>query len=266
MDPPLQRGQVWKYIFTQIRPRERTQLLNAPWWLATFTSLVLAFVAIYQEHIRRQLFGPRLELWFDQSSLIDVHRTVTMTTYDVADGGQRRGFIPSYWLRLRIANAGQTSASGVRVIVQALWHRAASGHYVRDARFTPLALKWSYLARPTLDTLPAGIEQHCDLLEIRDPSRAFPSGVPIESIEPCSAILQLEVNPLTAPGLLRAGSYRLQLAVAAANSDPRRFLLHFDVPVAWIDDEATMREAMHIGGVATRSPLAPLLPDSFTYE
>src|SRR4051812_1444920 len=113
--------------------------MTPPWWLASATALFLGFVAIFQEQIRRYLFGPKLELWFDTRSLIDAHRTTMLTTYKAPNGKDMMGVSQAFWVRLRVANTGHSAAQGVRLVAQALWKRRdADGSPSRVVKFTPL--------------------------------------------------------------------------------------------------------------------------------
>jgi len=156
---------------------EGDSMTPTPWWLASLTALVVAIIGVFQEQIRRALFGPKLDVWFDQESLVDSHLTQLTLTRRI-DGQTDEISIPTFWVRLRVANAGRTAAHFVELIAAELWRRkSGESNFARDPKFSPLALKWAHLGKPTLELLAAGLEKHCDLLHIPDPSRTVPEGI-----------------------------------------------------------------------------------------
>lgn len=234
----------------------------APWWLPSATALFIAIIAIWQEQIRRILFGARLTVVFDAATLADSHITTLTLKWD--DGArQRTSTIPTFWVRVRVANTGKTSAHDVRLIAVSLWMKSRRGRYERDPKFTSLNLKWANLGTATLHTLPAGIEQHCDLFHIPDPSRTIPEGYTETPPRRTQGFLETEVHPNYRPGTLGAGHYKLELISVASDARPRRLFVEFAIPEVWVSDDRAMQRIVNLQGLDTTAFDPPLFPEYY---
>jgi hypothetical protein len=158
--------------------------------------------------------------------------------------GEYQGHIietPDFWVRIRVANAGRNAAKDVEVIVRDLCKRdPTTGAYIADPIFLPLSIKWSHIGKPQMSQISPGVEKHCDLLHIPDPSRT-PEAIILNAPAPTTAILELEVRPNANPGLLSAGDYSLVILATASNlGSPTRREITFSVPEQWSSDGAEM--------------------------
>ena len=218
-----------------------------PGWLVPLTALIVALIGVLQEQIRRFFFGPKLDLWYDPESLVDSHRTTYVLVSLVMDL-RLRTELETFWVRLRVANTGKMPAHSVELIAKELWRRSVGAtEFTRDPKFSPLGLKWAFVGKPVLDTLPAQIEKHCDLLHIPDPARTSERGV--------RAYLELEVQPNASPGVLVPGDYKLVLVAVASDAGPRTRTVSFTVPPEWTTDEREMQRRVRLTGVPSQSPI-----------
>ncbi len=197
-------------------------------WIAV-VALCVAIVALFKDPIVAYLFGPRLQVVFDQANGADFHR---ITGY-VRASGVLVGHIPMFYARVRVVNAGRSTAQMVELSVTELHRRDLSGTYVRDDTFLPLNLKWSHTGTTHRDRIPPTAMKYCDLLHIQQP--AVPHSKPTMGAE-----LDLEVQPSSGTGWLEPGLYKLIVQVAATNAGAKDVEMHLCVPPTWADDVAGM--------------------------
>jgi hypothetical protein len=101
---------------------------------------------------------------------------------------------------------------------------------VRDVNFLPLNLKWAHTGKPVRERIPPDTDKYCDLLHILKPTQTAS----------LTAELDIEVQPASGSGLLKPGSYRMTLIVAASNARARTFTSDVYIPETWSDDVASM--------------------------
>jgi len=202
----------------------------APAWFAGLGTFVLAFVAIFQEWLKRLFVRPNLLL----NAIVsrpDCHKTKFAMGADV------------YYFRLRVENAGNDAARDLQVYLASIERQRADKQYEVVKRFIPMSLKWAILDQPTLPVLlPRMPPRYCDFAHVTDPQlrRSIAEDLPgVKENSPILA-LNLETSPNNRGHLLEAGVYKFGLKLAASNHPVRDYTLEVDFKGIWFDDEDQM--------------------------
>jgi len=199
-------------------------------WAVAFGTLILAFVAVFQEWIKSWFFKPILGL------------EVRVARPD-AEKTKFNGNIGVYYFRLAVTNTGRKAAEDVQVYVSAVKRKKANTKYETVDRFTPMALMWTHKSVSTLPyLLPKMPAAYCDLGHISDPERkaGMFETLPDVSDEQTIFALETEVKPNSKGYLLAPGEYRVHLKVAASNCLPQDFTVKVNMTGRWFADEEQM--------------------------
>ena len=207
-------------------------LLNSvgPEWFVAVGTLVLAFVAVFQEWLRRLVIRPVLQL-DAKVARPDCHKTKWNVGYDV------------YYFRLRVENRGNDAARDVQVHLARVERQRRDKKYEPVERFEQMNLLWALIRLPTLPTLLPGMPpRFCDLAHITIPSgkRGMNEHLPGVGDDNAVLALDLEVATLRKGNLLEEGIYRFGLKLAASNHPVRDYTLEVDFKGVWFDDEDKM--------------------------
>ena len=201
-----------------------------PEWFVAIGTVVLAFVAVFQEWLRRLVIHPTLKL---SARVIrpDCHKTKWNTGYDV------------YYFRLRLENTGNDAARDVQVYLASVERQRRDKKYEPVEPFEPMNLIWALTRVPTLPTLLPGLPpRFCDLAHITVPGgkRGMNEHLPGVSDDNTVLALDLEVVTQRKAHLLEAGIYKFGLKLAASNHPVRDYTLEVDFKGVWFDDEDKM--------------------------
>ncbi len=147
-------------------------LENPNWWVA-FGTILLAFVAIFQDKIRSMIWRPKLDCIIELKPP-DCHRTKS-TLKRMTDTQQLASFY-SYYYRFAIWNNGNISAKNVEVMITDVLKKEGKD-FKRIEAFTPDNLLWSILHKdfPSnsfktyCDYISPDTFKHCNLGHIHDP-------------------------------------------------------------------------------------------------
>lgn len=212
-----------------------------PAWLAGIGTLIVAFVAIFNEWVKRLFFHPTLRLG------VRVGRPVAEKTFW---GGPMAGsLVTVYYFRLEVENVGNASAEDVQVYAASV-HRVAAGETALVQRFTPMNLCWSHIRKPTLPILlPDMPPRYCDLAHITNPAAKKNLFEDLPSVNEKTPVLalDLEAKPFSGGHLLEPGEYYLVLKLAATNCPPKDYRVYVNFAGLWFDDESKMfKDGIHI--------------------
>lgn len=200
-------------------------------WFVAAGTLVLAFVAVFQEWIKSWFFKPTLNLRI-------------RATRPYAEKTSFNGNSDVYYFRVQVTNSGRKAAEDVQVFASSVKRKKADNKYESVDRFTPMALKWTHKGVATLNyLLPKMPPAYCDLGHITDPARKIaPPFEGLDDVRPEETVfvLETEVNPNSKGNLFGPGEYHIYLTVAASNCEPREFKLTLKLPGKWFPDEARM--------------------------
>jgi hypothetical protein len=227
----------------------------APQWFAALGTFVLAFVAVFQEWLRRLVICPVLKLEA-RVSRPDCHKTTWTAGYKV------------YYFRLRVENTGNDAAHDVQVYLASVERLRLDKTYEPAPRFDPMNLLWALTRKPTLPTLlPKMPPRYCDLAHITDPLGKLSLKEDLPGVGENDPVLALDLEASTnrKGHLLEAGVYRFGIKLAAANHPAHDYTLEVDFRGLWIDDEDKMlREGfgMRLVNRSTSPAGRPILPDS----
>ncbi|HET6203383.1 MAG TPA: hypothetical protein VFI25_11335 [Planctomycetota bacterium] len=217
-------------------------------WTSAAGTLLAVFVALFKEEIvgwwRRPILGARVGL-----EPRDCHKTTVL--YGATP-------LPSqaecYYLRLWIRNDGKVRASKVQVFVEEVRKKQADSSFAAVKSFLPMSLRWSHGLNPSrpeiyADGIPPGMGKHCDLGCVVDPRHRkwVDHHLPTVPDGQCVFHLDVEFESNTLSHLLEPGTYRLDILLAAANTNhPTKKTIELTVNGGWSSDEARMfRE--HLG-------------------
>src|SRR5712692_5514501 len=109
----------------------------APAWFAALGTFALAFVAVFQEWLKRLFVRPDLQL----NAIVsrpDCHKTKFAMGAEV------------YYFRLRVENKGNTAAHDVQIYLANVERQRLDKRYDPVERFAPMNLKWAIIDQPTL--------------------------------------------------------------------------------------------------------------------
>jgi hypothetical protein len=251
--------------------------MSAEWFTAIGTivlaggTVILAFVAIFQDTVRGWIYRPKLEVSIQPQppncfavpmTHANRHSRSTLTTMGsgtsrllasdfgdpiVADGTP----VPdSIYLRLWVKNTAKTAARNVEVYASELLRsRADNVTWDRVNEFTPMNLRWADLHLVYFSIIVRGMGKHCDLGHIVDPARRASPNLRNQEENPRLGLTDqqtsLTFDLITAPNhkghIVGPGHYRLKILVAAENSRrPLEKTISIVLTGNWYQDEARM--------------------------
>lgn len=117
--------------------------------------------------------------------------------------------------------------------------------FERLDKFLPQNLLWTHINQTLYPVLSRGMEKNCDLGFIQDPARRTAEDRLLLGISnrEASFDFSVQVPTFTLNHVITSGTYRLRVAVAAANSrSPKEFTLEIVLSGDWFDDHTVMRE------------------------
>ncbi len=198
------------------------------WWSAigTVSAVIVA------------LFGETIWAWFRRPKLdlsISVQRPDCVRTKLTDNAG--RIVADCYYFRVLVSNRGKRRAEDVELYAERL-QQEENGKFNTVVAFPPMDLRWSHVGKP-LQGISPGLHKHCDLGYIPLPNE-LKEVVEIALYSTARFCFELEVKPNQGGWSIGAGTYRLHLAVAAANAEVQRRVLEIKFGGQWINDETEM--------------------------
>lgn len=221
-------------------------------WLEAIGVTAAVAVALFQERIRRWAYHPALKVTASTDAPDFVQ--IEIDKYQ----GRLVNTAMSYYMRMFVANDGNDTARNVEVDAQGLRRRNNDASWERVKEFPPMNFVWSnspppeqsYVDRIFLRLLPAKTAKPCDIGHMIDPKKRADFGEASLSTKPGEASFTFELvrAPNNKGHIVGPGTYRLNIVVAAENSNPLERSVEITVPSSWSDDEDTMKKS----GVAVR--------------
>lgn len=205
-------------------------------WLIAFGTLLLAFVAIFQDWIRARVWHPELHVCMDFTPPY-CHKAILR-------GRQVRIEADCYYFRLRVSNSGHHRAEMVEVYAAQLSKQQADGSFKEMNSFLPMNLLWSHINKP-YDAISPEMEKLCNLGHIVEPPERSSFAMeddPRLGIPPDKTVFSFDVATpsYTMSHLIPPGIYHLDLLVAAANAKRVKKTVEIIVTGKWFDDEERM--------------------------
>jgi hypothetical protein len=221
-------------------------------WIVAIGTAVLAFVAIFQDKIRGCLMHPILKVSIQPESP-DCHKTFIRSNYILKNKKilytHRIRNIEldanAYYFRIRVTNVGNQKAENVEVFANQLSERMEDGTYKSVGTFFPMNLNWTHIGGLFFPTISPHIYKHCDLFHVVDPKtrgQLEAEDKKWEKIPPTKTILSFDtiVRPNTLGHLVKPGSYKLVLTIAAANAKPITKSIEITLTGDWFETEEEM--------------------------
>ena len=201
-------------------------------WTAAVANVLLAFVAAFQDTIRRALHHPLIQL--EMTSVRPDCQKITMP-------GLNGQAVDCYWFRIRAWNRGGASAQDVEVYAANLEERR-DNHYSTCAWFLPMRLVWSHTGRPLAKHIAPNTYKHCEIGRIVDPQsrNLVIDDLPDTPREDCCLRLFTEAVPVNRRHVLYSGQYRLTLVVSGRDVPAESWTAHITIPHGWEPDEQRM--------------------------
>jgi hypothetical protein len=200
-------------------------------WAVAFGTLVLAFVAVFQQWLQQLVVRPKLVL-SARVARPDAEKNKWTNGADV------------YYFRLGVVNEGNAAARDVQVYLAGVERLRADKKYETVEKFSPMNLVWAHTTRqPTRPVIvPKMPPLFCDLAHIADPAQKSVTGETLPGLAPTEAVLGLDVEVMGFVGrhLLKPDTYKFSLKLAASNHPPLDYTLEVVFPGKWFDDEERM--------------------------
>jgi hypothetical protein len=199
-------------------------------WAVAVGTVILAFVAVFQQWLQRLIVRPRLAMHV-RLARPDAEKT------SFNDGTS------VYYFRLAVENVGNAAAHDVQVYVSEIKKKKPDDKYASVERFMPMALIWAHTGQSTKPSLlPDMPPAFCDFGHISDPERRRYIGedLPDVAVNETVLALDLEVKPFSKGHLLGPGTYRVHLKLAASDCKPRDYVLRVTVTGSWSPYEDKM--------------------------
>jgi hypothetical protein len=205
--------------------------------LAVVTVLVTAFSDTIRGWVRR----PKLALVVGMQPP-EAHRTV------LSRATPNPAATACYYFLLRLENTGNVEAKDVEVFASRLLEKCADRSYRPVTEFLPMNFVLSFVQRPTLPSLPAGLHKHYTLGHVIDPRhrKEFPLETHPEAQQAVgdspqtTFVLDVEFRSNTLGHLLKPGSYQLELRVGASNAKSSTWVLDLELTGRWFDTDKDM--------------------------
>lgn len=204
-------------------------------WLVGIGTLLLAFIAVFQDKLRAYLQSPKLDCEMELKPP-DCHRTV-MT-------GDNLSFYAFYYL-FKIWNRGNISAKNVEVIISNVSKKEGNEFKNVDG-FFPDNLKWSLIGpKIYCDYISPVTFKHCNLGHILDPNfRPRLSGennteLPVGIRETIFCFdVNFRSNRLSY--LVSPGTYKFTITIGCENAKSKSKKYMIEVTGKWFEDESRM--------------------------
>ena len=219
---------------------------EAATWLTAIGTILTVIAAVFQDKIRSHLKKPVFDISISNTRPYSHKMSTETTDFVVTSQAESKEVhaVSCYYIRILVKNTGNDRGDLVEIFVEFIEKRTPGGSYARLDKFFPMNLLWSNIRQPYVTAISPGMAKFCDFGHIIDPAqrkhfdREFDPALPPNDRTLFS--LDLEVKPSNLTHLLTPGIYRINLMVAAANSEPVRRVLELDVSGDWYDDEREM--------------------------
>ena len=203
---------------------------NAAEWFTAIGTIFLAVVALFQEHIRRFIFKPKLDV-----EASNFHPYCIKEEWMLI--GESYAKRQHYRLRVGVLNGGNTKAKSVQVFAKKLERQDGHGIFVRVSPFIEKHLSWADSQGQTLDVLNPGFTAYCHVGNVFC-ANDVPDGVRAiaESVREGNLGTRTILSLFPAGGwgqLFSPGNYRLTVLLGAANTKPTERVFEICVTGNW---------------------------------
>jgi hypothetical protein len=204
-------------------------------WAVAAATVILAFVAVFQEWLRGLFFRPAFRVRGRTEPPDCVW--VPMTGPGIR--------IECVYLRVWIENVGNTTARNVEVYARELRRQRADHQWERVQAFPPMNVVWANAGTIYFPSIPPRMGKHCDICHVVDPQRR--GIVPDEengalnlTDQQTSMTFDLVARPNHKGHIVGPGAYQLDVLVAADNARPHAQTVGITLEGHWYGAETEM--------------------------
>ena len=193
--------------------------------IAIFT-ILLVLITFYQSKIQNLIMRPHLKasIFFNPPDC----QKVTLYGKD------------AYYFRIRVSNYGKSKAEQVEVFIEDILEKQLDGSFLSLKNFLPQNLKWSHIDKIFYPAISPGMEKHCDLGFIIDPQHSKEVNAESKITSNIQFKFAVEVPTATMSYMIKSNEYKIKVKLAAANAEPKDFILNMILINKWYDDEGEM--------------------------
>jgi hypothetical protein len=205
-------------------------------WLTGIGTTGLAVVAVFQDWVRHKVWRPKLTL-----SMLTEPPDCKAVPERMEDSKKTIIMVDSIYLRMRVGNEGNAPALNAEVYADALSRKRKDGSWEKIASFPPMNLTWSDVGGIYFPRISPGMNKHCDVAAIYDPTGlAQVDGTPASILGETKLTFCLVSRPNHLGHIVGPGTYRLSVFLAAENSKPIKRQVVIELPGKWHAGEAAM--------------------------
>jgi len=214
-------------------------------WLVAIGTILLSIVAIFQDKLRAWVMRPKLRVTI-QVAPPDCHKSVIECYNEKI--GIVDVIVEVYYFRLLVKNDGNQRAELVEVFAKKLTEKKEDGAFTKVSTFMPMNLTWTHTDDKIFyEAISPHMYRNCSLGHIIDPSKRrlsrseqLPEEKSGKPFNKAVFSFDLEIRPNTGGHLIKPGTYRLDIVVAAANVKPISKTLEIAFNGEWCPNEAEM--------------------------
>jgi hypothetical protein len=216
-------------------------------WVTGIGTLLVVIVAVFQDWIRQWFWRPRLSALIvsgpPDCKSVPVRMQIQNGLTDL--------IVDSIYLRMRVANTGNSPALNAEVYADSLWRERADGSWERVTKFPPMNLTWSDISSSNLGNaiyfprISPGMTKHCDIAAIYDPASL--AQVLVDGTARVDAIVgetKLQFCLISQPNhrghIVGPGRYQLRVFLAAENAKPVLSTIVIKLTGQWMAREEEM--------------------------
>ncbi len=211
-------------------------------WLVAIGTLILAFVAIFQETIRGWVYRPAFRVSTNTQPPDCIAVPFTGNDGDL--------LAHTVHLRIWVENVGNATAMNAEVYAKVLRRQRADGTWERVGAFPPMNLSWSDIGGIYFSRIAPEMGKHCDIAHVTDPARRqlVREDAPALGLsdQQCSLVFNLITRPNHRGHIVGPGKYQLDILVAADNVRPLKKTIAISLAGPWDANETTMLRD-HVG-------------------
>lgn len=200
-------------------------------------TLLVAGVALGQDHIRAWAFRPKL-----RASVRTAPPDCVMVPLSNSLTGEL--LANALYIGIAVENCGNATAKNVEVFANELQRQRADGRWEVVETFPPMNLMWAHIEKAYFPQIAPGMRRRCSVARITDPTqREKIENAPTLEVGRTALWFDLVTKPNHMGHIVSAGTYKLELFVAAENAKPIRHYLTIKVDGKWYADQRQMLSA-----------------------
>lgn len=198
----------------------------------TVTAFTLFFQAVINNRAYDYRNRPKIKVLFDINKTDSYHMTSNIDTWPLKNGQIITQWIPTYYVRLRVENNGNTNLKNAQVVLKEI----LSGK--TDRTFFPLNLHWEF-ANDKID-ISHGASKSVNIFEVREPQSTSEFIIMADSMGGSpdrerhvgfsSGFRICSISPNTLSDIFPVGKFEFLLSFSADNAKPlsKKIFINYD--------------------------------------